>query len=193
MTGIGVGIAVSTRNRSLRVLAPVLGYVVAVCLHAAWNGSAFISGGQLFTLTYFFAMVPGLVVVAMLAIWFRVREGRMLDRSLVDLARRGYLHADELPWLTGLPARRTARAQAARWGGPGAAEVMTDFQQQAIQLAMLHDRVLRGTAPPDFSRRGAAMAFRLSALRSHVTQPPRTGGWEPTPRAGAVPQAGGWR
>jgi hypothetical protein len=116
----------------------------------------------------------------------------MLGRSLVDLAHRGYLHADELPWLTGLPARRTARAQAARWGGAAAAEVMGDFQQQAIQLAMLHDRVMRGTAPPDYAQRGALMAYRLAALRSHVTQPPRVPDWERPSFAGPV-QAGGWR
>ncbi len=193
MTGIGVGLAVSTRSRSLRLVAPVVGYLFAVCLHAAWNGSAFLGGGEVFLVTYLFAMVPGLLVVVGLAIWFRVREGRMLNRSLVDLAQRGYLHPQELPWLTGLPARRTARAQAARWGGPGAAEVMRDYQQQAVQLATLHNRVLRGTAPPDYAARGAAMAQRLAALRSHVAQPHR-----PTYDAGHAgrvgpSQAGGWR
>ena len=202
MIGIGVGIAVSTRSTALRFVAPLVGYVAAVCLHAAWNGSAFINGGRLFVLTYLFAMVPGLLVVIGLALWFRVREGRMLNRSLVDLAQRGYLHPQELPWLTGLPARRTARAQAARWGGPGAAEIMRDYQQQAIQLATLHNRVLRGTAPPDYAQRGAAMAQRLAALRRHVTQPaPRAvagwggdGGWnQPSGSHGPSVEQVGWR
>ena len=117
----------------------------------------------------------------------------MLTRSLVDLTRRGYLHRDELPWLTGLAARRTARAQAARWGGPGAAEVMADFQQQAIQLATLHDRVLRGTAPPDYARRGAVMAYRLAALRSQVTRPQAVGDWDRSSWGRPLSQAGGWR
>ncbi len=192
MIGLGVGIAVSTRSRPLRVVAPLVGYVLAVLLHAAWNGSAFIAGGRLFGLTYLFAMLPGLLVVVGLAVWFRVREGRMLTRSLTDLAQRGYLHRDELPWLTGLAARRTARSQAARWGGPGAAEVMRDFQQQAVQLATLHDRVMRGTAPPDYAQRGAAMAYRLAALRGHVAQPPRPPGTGRPSWSGPV-QAGGWR
>ena len=192
MIGIGVGIAVSTRSRPLRVVAPLVGYVLAVCLHAAWNGSAFVAGGRLFGVTYLFAMLPGLLVVVGLAVWFRVREGRMLDRSLSDLTRRGYLHRDELPWLTGLGARRTARSQASRWGGPGAAEVMRDFQQQAVQLATLHDRVMRGTAPPDYAQRGAAMAYRLATLRSHVTPPPRPPDAGRSSWGGPV-QAGSWR
>src|SRR5919107_1978693 len=77
MTGIGVGIAVSSRSRTVRLVAPLVGYAVAVCLHAAWNASAFIGGGRLFSLTYLCAMVPGLVVVVGLAGFFRVREGRM--------------------------------------------------------------------------------------------------------------------
>jgi protease PrsW len=193
MIGLGVGIAVATRNRTLRVVAPLAGYVLAVCLHAAWNGSAFIAGGRLFTLTYLFAMLPGLLAVVALAIGFRVHERHLLDRSLADLAQRGYLHRDELPWLTGLAARRTARTQAARWGGPAAAEVMADFQQQAIQLATLHNRVLRGTAPPDYAQRGAAMAFRLAALRRHVTQPQGADGWSRSPSSRPVSQVGGWR
>ena len=194
MIGIGVGIAVATRRRSLRFVAPLVGYLAAVCLHAAWNGSAFIDGGRLFLPTYLFAMVPGFLVVVGLAMWFRVREGRMLNRSMVDLAHRGYLHPSELAWLTGVPARRTARAQAARWGGPGAAEVMRDYQEQAIQLATLHNRVLRGTAPPDYAYRGAAMAQRLGALRSHVAQPPRPPtGWNQRASAATSQQAGGSR
>jgi hypothetical protein len=170
-----------------------VGYVVAVCLHAAWNGSAFIDGGRLFSVTYLFAMVPGFLVVAGLAVGFRVREGRMLNRSLADLARRGYLHPSELPWLTGLSARRTARAQAGRWGGPGASDVMRDYQQQAIQLATLHNRVLRGTAPPDYAVRGAAMAQRLAALRTHVAQPLQPPGWGYQTWGGRSHQVGEWR
>ncbi len=196
MIGIGVGIAVSTRSRTLRFLAPLAGYVAAVCLHAAWNGSAFVNGGQLFVLTYLFAMVPGLLVLIGIAVAFRVREGRMLNRSLIDLTERGYLHPRELPWLTGLPARRTARTQAARWGGPEAAEVMRDFQQQAIQLATLHNRVLRGSAPSDYAQRGTAMAHRLAALRSYVTQPPSPAGagyGQGSTGPQVRQQVGGWR
>lgn len=170
MTGIGVGIAVVTRRGWVRIAAPILGYAAAVALHAAWNASAFLSGGQTFVLTYFFAMVPGFFVLVGLAIWFRVREGRMLARSLADLAYRGYLQPAEVPWLARLPARRTARRNAAR-GGPLAERLMKDYQRQAIEFAALHNRVLRGTAPRDHLERGALMAQRLWALRMHLLGP----------------------
>jgi protease PrsW len=169
--GIGVGIMVSARSRGLRVVAPLVGYVVAVLLHAAWNGSAFLNEGEFFVLTYLFAMVPGFLVLVGLAIWFRVREGAMLTRSLNDLARLGYVPSAEVPWLVRLPARRTARRNAALRGGPGAEALMREYQQQAIELAALHNRVLRGTAPRDHTDRGAHMAQRLAALRAHLMLP----------------------
>ena len=48
---------------------------------------------------------------------------------------------------------------------------MREYQQQAIELGFLHDRYLRGTAPPDFVERGAAMVHRLRALRPYVGFP----------------------
>lgn len=182
--GIGVGLAVGSRSRVLRVVAPVLGYLVAVALHASWNGSAFLYGGQLFALTYLFAMVPGLLGLIGLAVWFRVREGRMLARSLTDLAHRGYVAPQDIPWLVGLPGRRSVLHEAALRGGPATERLMRDYQQQAIEFAALHNRVLRGTAPADHGERGALMAQRLAALRAHlmateqrVPSPHATGGW----------------
>lgn len=166
--GIGVGLMVSSRSPAVRVVAPVVGYVVAVALHAAWNGSAFLYEGEYFVLTYLFAMVPGFLVLVGLAAWFRVREGRLLARALADLADRGYLPRQEVHWLARLPGRREARANAALTGGPAAERLVREYQQQAIELAALHSRVLRGTAPPDFAARGAPMAARLAALRAHV-------------------------
>ena len=141
--GLGVGALVVSRH-PVRYLAPVVGYVVAVVAHAAWNGSAFLGEGRYFVLTYLFAMLPGLLTLAGLAVWFRVREGRMLARSLTDLAGHGYLALEEVPWLVRLSARRTARSNAALRGGPMGERVMRDYQQQAVELAMLHDRVMRG-------------------------------------------------
>lgn len=169
--GIGVGLAVTTRNPVVRMGAPVLGYVVAVALHAAWNGSAMLYAGQLFLLTYLFAMVPGFLVLVGLALWFRVREGTMLIIAMNDLARQGYLRPEEVPWLVRLPARRSARANAALRGGPEAEQLMREYQQQAIELATLHNRVLRGTAPADYAQRGALMAHRLGALQAHLRYP----------------------
>ena len=179
--GLGVGFAVVSKNRRWRFLAPLLGYVAAVTAHATWNGSTFFGGGQTFVLTYLFAMVPAFLVLVGFAVWARHREGRMLTRSLNDCASRGLLEAAEVPWLVRLPARRVSRRFARGHGGPLAERVMREYQQQAIELGFLHNRYLRGSAPPDFGARGTEMVHRLRALRPYVLfpQPVRRGSLTP--------------
>ncbi|HZJ04697.1 MAG TPA: PrsW family intramembrane metalloprotease [Nocardioidaceae bacterium] len=185
--GVGVGYAVITRSGLMRFLAPLLGYGVAVLAHALWNASAFFGGGQLFVLTYLFAMVPAFLLTVGFAVWVRKREGEMLSRALTDCAYRGFLPHQEVPWLVRLPGRRASRRFAKDNGGPGAANLVSDYQQQAIELGFLHGRFLRGTAPADFAHYGQEMVDYLAALRPYVMFPPtpvRT--WPPdTNRGGA--------
>jgi RsiW-degrading membrane proteinase PrsW (M82 family) len=185
--GIGIGVAVTARARPWRLLAPVLGYLAAVTAHATWNASAFFGGGQGFLATYVFAMVPAFLLLTGFAVWARNREGRMLTRSLDDCARRGLVGRDDVPWLVRLPARQASRRFARGYGGPVAEKVMREYQQQAIELAFLHDRFLRGTAPADVTERGSFMVDRLRGLRPYVGFPP------PSTPAGppAQPQWGG--
>ncbi len=155
-TGIGVGYAVLTRSRFWRVAAPVLGCLVAVCAHALWNASVFLGGGRTFALTYVVAMVPAFLLFVGFAVWARRREGRMLTRALTDCANRGFLAHREVPWLVRLPARRVARSFARSNGGPVAATVMKEYQQQAVEL-------------------GSGMVTRLAALRAYVLFPQPAG------------------
>jgi RsiW-degrading membrane proteinase PrsW (M82 family) len=178
-TGIGVGYAVITRNRFWRVASPILGYLVAVCAHGLWNASVFVGGGQTFLVAYVLVMVPAFLLFVGFAVWARRREGRMLTRALTDCANRGFLGHPEVPWLVRLPGRRVARSFARSNGGRAAAKVMSEYQQQAIELGFLHDRYLRGTAPDDFVERGSAMVSRLAALRPYVLFPrPQGARWE---------------
>lgn len=188
--GIGVGVAVVSRTRTWRLLAPLLGYFVAVIAHGSWNGSAFFAEGRLFMLTYLFAMVPAFLLLAGFAVWARSREGRMLTRSLTDCSRRGLLDASEVPWLVRLPARRNSRRFARAYGGKVADRVMREYQQQAVELGFLHDRYLRGTPPPDLAQRGSAMVQRLRALRPYVRFPPASASTGPSTGPPTRPTSG---
>jgi RsiW-degrading membrane proteinase PrsW (M82 family) len=169
--GVGVGVAVGSRRRWVRVVAPVAGYAAAVGLHAAWNASAFFDGGSLFFLTYVVAMVPAFLLFVGFAMWARSREARTLTVALDDLARLGLVTRAEEPWLVRLPARRTARAYARHHAGPRGEELTREFQQVATELAWLHHRWLRGTPPRDFAARGAALLGQLRMLRPFAAFP----------------------
>jgi RsiW-degrading membrane proteinase PrsW (M82 family) len=169
-TGVGVGIAVGSRHRRTRIVAPVAGYICAVLAHAAWN-TATVYGPGNFVTVYLILMAPLFLSVVGLAVWVRRSEGRMLAGSLADAARRGLLPATDIAWVVDLTARRKSRAFAREKGGVDAERAMRDYQQAVIELGFLHSRYLRGVPPPDFADRGRDYVARISSLRPSIAFP----------------------
>ena len=170
--GIGLGIAVASRSRLVQVGAPLVGYVLGVTAHALWNAALLLDGGSGAVATYFVLMVPGFLVLAGFAIWSRRREGVLLAAALTDCARRGFLHPNEVPWLTRIPARRACRQYAETAGGEAALTAMKLYQTEAIELGFLHHRFLRGTAPANYRELGEAHVQRMFLLRPRLVWPP---------------------
>lgn len=170
-TGVGVGIAVLSRRRIVRITAPIIGYLLAVAGHAIWNGSTLLAEGAGFVVVYAVIMVPAFVTFAAFAVWIRRSEKRMLTAALLDASGRGLLPVQDIPWLVDLGARRRSRRFARQTGGPQAERAMRDYQQAAIELGYLHHRFLRGTAPDDFAVRGAGFLARIQAVRPLVSFP----------------------
>jgi RsiW-degrading membrane proteinase PrsW (M82 family) len=169
-TGIGVGIAVNSRQRSTRILAPLAGYLCAVLTHAVWNTSTVYGPGN-FVSVYLILMAPLFLAAVALAVWVRRSEGRMLAGSLADAARRGLLPATDIAWVVDLRARRRSRAYARDTGGSTGERAMRDYQQAVVELGFLHSRYLRGVPPPDFASRGNDYVARISALRPSIAFP----------------------
>jgi RsiW-degrading membrane proteinase PrsW (M82 family) len=173
-TGLGVGVAVSTRRPVLRWLAPVLGFAVAVALHAIWNGSTYY-GAAGFSTAYGAIMLPALVVLLAVAIWARVREGRMLTSALMQTTALGWTRPEEIRWVARLGDRVSSRAYARQHGGRPAQEALRAFQQTLTEIAFLHLRALENAAPPDVNRRMLGLLQHAQALRPWVILPPTVG------------------
>jgi RsiW-degrading membrane proteinase PrsW (M82 family) len=171
-TGIGIGIAVSSRRPAVRVLAPTLGFLAAVLMHAIWNGSALWGGGQGFLFAYVAIMLPLLVVILALAIWARSREGKMLTAGLQQVAQMGWIRPEEIRWVARLSDRMSARSYAKRVGGKPAVAALRAYQQTMIEVAFLHSRALHGTAPADLNHRMSGLLRRAAWLRPYVVFPP---------------------
>jgi len=169
--GVGIGIAAAARRGPLKILAPLVGYLVAALLHGIWNGSAVYAGGSGFLLAYAVVMLPVLAGLVVLAVWARRHEGRMLASALTDCAHMGWLPLAEVPWVATLTERRRARSHAREVGGRAAVTVLTEYQQALIEMGFLHSRVLRGTARPDYRERMLAIRARADALRPYVVLP----------------------
>lgn len=146
MTGIGVGIAATTRHLLVRVLAVVVGYLLAVTLHALWNGSASLFGGAVFLGVYALIMVPVFLAMIAVVVWQRRREQRVVTGQLPGFARAGWIAPSEITLLSSLAGRRGWRAAVRRRSGRKVARAVSEYQVAVTELAFLRSRMARGSA-----------------------------------------------
>lgn len=147
-TGVGLGVAARTTSTAVRWLAPLVGLVVAMLLHAAWNTMAVLTAvlmqPLLFLYGYVGVMMPIFFGMVGLAIWLRAREGQITQRTLPDYVRAGWLTPPEVAALRSLGTRHSARQWARRVAGEPGVRAMRRFQYAATRLALLRDGVRRG-------------------------------------------------
>lgn len=166
--GIGIGIAVTARTREVKIFAPLLGYLVAVLLHATWNGSTMVAEGGGFLVAYVVIMLPALAVLIVLAARARQKEGLRVRRALEDCARRGWIAPVDVALASSMPARRAARRAAKVRGGQPAEQLMDTYTSDLTSLALLHDAVMTSPLPPD-----PKVALRVGDLltRTQILRP----------------------
>lgn len=166
MTGIGVGIAAGRARRWVRVCAPLGGYLLAVSLHALWNGMTMAIGAAEFRSFYFLVVVPILLAALLFVAWQRRLEQRVVSARLPDMVARGLVAPSEVDLLASLPGRRRWRTEVADRSGKAAARAVRRYQVSVSELAFLTDRVVRGTAAPDVADRGDLLVEELVAARA---------------------------
>ncbi|MER7576589.1 PrsW family intramembrane metalloprotease [Streptomyces sp. NPDC126514] len=151
LTGIGFGIAALSgdRRRLRRVLLPLSGLLLAMGMHAMWNGSSAF-GPYGFFAVYGAIMVPAFGLLTWLVIWTRQRELRTVREELPAYAVAGWLTPGEPFALASMRARRLARQYARRCGGRQAAREVARYEAYATSLAFLRHRGRRGRAGADF-------------------------------------------
>ncbi|WP_079184578.1 PrsW family intramembrane metalloprotease [Streptomyces uncialis] len=174
LTGIGFGLAAQAapRRRVWRALAPLGGLLLAMGLHALWNGST-VFGGLGFLVVYGAFMVPVFGLLIWLAVWARQRELRTVRDELPAYVAAGWLTAPEPYALGSLRARRLARDFALHHGGKPAARAVREYERHATALAFLRHRGAQGRAGADFGIREQesldAMWARRAAARPALT------------------------
>ncbi|MFE6102846.1 PrsW family intramembrane metalloprotease [Streptomyces laurentii] len=165
LTGLGLGfaalLATTARARRVRMtLLPLGGLILAMGMHALWNGSATFHP-MAFILVYGMFMVPVFALLTWLAIWSRQQELRTISAELPAYAAAGWLAPDEPLALSSMRARSMARAFAARGHGKPAARAVGEYEAFATTLAFLRHRVRRGQAVPDFAAREQELLHHL--------------------------------
>jgi RsiW-degrading membrane proteinase PrsW (M82 family) len=154
LTGIGFGVAALRpgRHRPRRALLPLAGLLLAMGMHALWNGSA--SFGEYgFLAVYAAFMVPCFGLLTWLAIWTRQRELGTVRAELPVYVLAGWLGPAEPHALGSMRARRIARQHALRHAGKEAARAVARYEAYATSLAFLRQRARRNGAGADFAVR----------------------------------------
>ncbi|MFE9776452.1 PrsW family intramembrane metalloprotease [Streptomyces sp. NPDC005931] len=162
LTGIGFGISALSpdRHRARRMLLPLAGLLLAMGMHALWNGSATL-GEYGFFAVYAAFMVPMFGLLTWLVVWTRQRELRTVRGELPAYAVAGWLTAAEPFALGSMRARRIARQYARRHGGRPAARAVAEYQACATSLAFLRHRGRQGRANADFVTRERELLRQL--------------------------------
>ncbi|HEX8121796.1 MAG TPA: PrsW family intramembrane metalloprotease [Solirubrobacteraceae bacterium] len=157
MTGIGLGLAVTSRSKTFRIVAPLAGLGLAMVLHSLWNTAA---GAGQFLGVYVLIMLP-----IFLVLWGVIALGLRREARLIAAHLRGVLPDAEVAALSSLKARRRARRAAKRHGGRKAKRAVADLQQVAAELAF-H----RAQGPRDRSgqARESALLARIAARRAEL-------------------------
>jgi hypothetical protein len=149
LTGVGVGVAATSRGWAPRLLAPVAGYTLAVLAHALWNLAA-TTGGSGLVAVYLLVEVPVFLAFVALVVWARRREGRLIGRYLRPYADAGWLSPDEVAMLSSMPRRRDA----------------------ASELALLRRRMQHDAADPHARDQESALLRALAARRAEFVGMP---------------------
>ncbi|GGC58121.1 PrsW family intramembrane metalloprotease [Hoyosella rhizosphaerae] len=144
MFGIGLGLAVQSRYKSVKVLAPVVGLVLGMVLHGLWNGSTLILDGVGFLYVYALVMIPTFVATIVLVVWQRRRLQKVVARQLPAMVSAQLIPPHEVPHLACLVSRGRWREHVRRQYGSEVEKGLRDYHAVVTEIAILFDRIERG-------------------------------------------------
>ena len=169
MTGIGLGWARQSNNKAIKFLMPLIGFGLAMFLHATWNFSASF-GPAIFFLTYGAVMIPTFVFALVSIIFAWRREGRVVREYLLCDLQRGIFSQEEYNRLCTVRGRMGASFRALTKGGFDKWRARMEYNQIASELAFHRNRVARGfmSNPQAAAEREAGYLQLLQDLRQRL-------------------------
>jgi RsiW-degrading membrane proteinase PrsW (M82 family) len=167
MTGIGLGWARQSMNGFVKVVAPVLGFMLAILMHATWNGSATYGGGLGFFVAYFMVMGPAFIVTLMVIFFSVRREGRIVRQFLYPDYQSGFFSQLEYDKLCSVSGRMGMSWKVLKTRGFSMWRTRMRCNQIASKLAFHRSRVARGIGrdPQIAQERESAYLYSMQELR----------------------------
>lgn len=171
MTGIGLAVALRSKSKVVRVVAPLAGFCAAAFLHMAFNTTASLTSGTPLLMVYLLVALPLVVGLVVFVVRQLRREGRLIRERLSDYVRVGWLPPEDPPALSRLRTRSKA-VWHALFLGPRVLLATLRMQRAVTELAYLRDAMARGLVDQAGLRREKVLLAQVRALRGlAVTQP----------------------
>jgi len=170
MTGIGLGWARQSNNGFIKITMPVLGFMLAILMHATWNGTATYGGLAGFLAAYFLIMGPAFIVTLMVIFFSLRREGRIVRQFLYTDCQSGLFDPHEYEKLCSIRGRMGMSWNALTTRGFSVWRTRMRCNQIASELAFHRSRVARGMVHhPHFAQeRENSYLYMLQELRQKL-------------------------
>jgi RsiW-degrading membrane proteinase PrsW (M82 family) len=170
MTGIGLGWSRQSNHPFIKLVAPVLGFMLAVLMHATWNGSATYGGGAGFFAAYFGIMGPAFIITLMVIFFSLRREGRIVRQFLYPDFQNGVFDPEEYEKLCSIRGRMGMSWNVLTKQGFSPWRTRRQCNQLASELAFHRSRVARGIGrnPNLAQERENEYLLRLQELRQKL-------------------------
>src|SRR5437870_1537233 len=170
MTGIGLGWSRQSNNGFIKLVAPVLGFMLAVLMHATWNGSATYGGAAGFFAAYFGIMAPAFIITLMVIFFSLRREGRIVRQFLFPDFQNGFFDSHEYEKLCSIRGRMGMSWNVLTKQGFSPWRTRMQCNQLASELAFHRSRVARGFGrnPQLAQERENEYLYRLQELRQKL-------------------------
>jgi len=169
LTGIGLGLSRQSNNMLVKILTPIVGFMMAIFMHSIWNGSAVFGGGGVFVLTYLFVMIPAFLIMLVVIAFALRREGQVVREYLVIDLERGFLTPEEYKELGSILGRMGSSYNAFSRSGMKGWRARRRFNQLASELAFHRNRVARGVYSGDHDVLSQETAY-LHALQGLINE-----------------------
>ena len=171
MTGIGLAIAMRSKSKVVRVVAPLAGYCCAALLHMTFNATATLAQGTMLLIMYFGVALPLVALFVVFIVRQEFREGRLIRERLIDYVRVGWLPADDPAKLSRLRTRCKALWHAI-FLGPSIFLATIRMQRAATELAYLRDAMARGLVDRAGLNREKALLAKIKTVRPSAVVAP---------------------
>ncbi len=171
MTGIGLAVALRSKSKVVRVVAPLAGFCAAAFLHMAFNTTASLVSGRNLLLIYLTVAIPLVVGMVIFIVRQLFREGRLIRERLTDYVRVGWLPESEPESVSRLRTRTRALWHAL-FLSPAAFLATLRLQRAVTELAYLRDAMTRGLIDQAGLAREKVLLARLRGLRGQAIVAP---------------------